>query len=201
MPRRVLANDVYALNADGSLRIAWVAKPGRGLARGRRGCGAPVEFPGTAEATWSYDEEAGELTVPGMGAFMGSRLTMAANSRRYEATASITRHPQDDSCHYDPRCGSGLVDASSLRVALSTKAGQPVRAALGNSFYIFAIETSLLMKSARGSALTVWFTFAECRSENLEVARGTGVGDVVASGCALTHHDCTQEFLKYVLLL
>ena len=100
--RACLLDDVYALNADGSFENrmggeTWL----EGWQGADEGCGAPVEpHDGTAEATWSYDEAAGELTVSGMGAFMG--LAKAYNGGElaapYEAPASITYnvHPQDD---------------------------------------------------------------------------------------------------------
>ena len=65
------------------------------------GCGTPIEpHDGSVPATWSYDEAAGQVTVEGMGAFLG--LAKAFNGGElaapFEAPASITYnvYPEDD---------------------------------------------------------------------------------------------------------
>jgi hypothetical protein len=92
--RACLMDDVYVFNADGSFENrlgeeTWL-EPWQG---GDEGCGAPVEpHDGSVPATWSYDADAGQVTLDGQGAFLG--LSKAHNNGQldapYEAPASIT---------------------------------------------------------------------------------------------------------------
>ena len=92
--RACLMDDVYVFNADGSFENrlggeTWL-EPWQG---GDEGCGAPVEpHDGSVPATWSYDADAGLVTLEGQGAFLG--LAKAHNNGQldapYEAPASIT---------------------------------------------------------------------------------------------------------------
>jgi len=85
---------VYVFNADGSFENrlgeeTWL-EPWQGA---DEGCGAPVEpHDGSVPATWSYDADAGLVTLEGQGAFLG--LAKAHNNGQlaapYEAPASIT---------------------------------------------------------------------------------------------------------------
>ena len=65
------------------------------------GCGAPIEpHDGSVPATWSYDADSGQVTLEGVGAFLG--LSKAYNGGEltapFEAPASITYnvYPEDD---------------------------------------------------------------------------------------------------------
>jgi len=73
--RACLFDDVYALNADGSMSNiqgadTWL----EGWQEGQdgEGCGAPIApHNGSNAATYSYDATAGTLTIIGQGAYMG----------------------------------------------------------------------------------------------------------------------------------
>jgi hypothetical protein len=71
--RACLFDDVYALNADGSMNNnqgadTWL----EGWQGAAEGCGAPIApHDGSNAATYSYDATAGTLTIVGEGAYMG----------------------------------------------------------------------------------------------------------------------------------
>lgn len=100
--RGCLLDDLYILSADGSFSNnmggeTWL----EGWQGVDEGCGVPVEpHDGSVAATWSYDEAAGQITVEGVGSFLG--LAKAFNGGElaapYEAPASITYnvYSQDD---------------------------------------------------------------------------------------------------------
>ena len=100
--RACLLDDLYILGSDGSFSNdmggeTWL----EGWQGVDEGCGTPIEpHDGSVPATWSYDEAAGQVTVEGMGAFLG--LAKAFNGGElaapFEAPASITYnvYPEDD---------------------------------------------------------------------------------------------------------
>ena len=100
--RACLLDDLYVLNADGSFEN----RPGaetwlEGWQDVAEGCGTPIEpHDGSVPATWSYDADAGQVTLEGVGAFLG--LAKAYNGGElaapYEAPASITYnvYPEED---------------------------------------------------------------------------------------------------------
>lgn len=92
--RACLMDDLYVFNADGTFQNVpgdetWL----EGWQGVSEGCGAPVEpHDGSVPATWSYDAEAKQVTLEGVGAYLG--LAKVYNGGElaapYEAVASIT---------------------------------------------------------------------------------------------------------------
>jgi len=83
-------DDDYVVGMDGSFRNVlgdetWL-EPWQG---GAEECGVPVSpHDGTADATWSYDEDAGTLTIDGFGAYIG--LPKAVNEGELPGVAVPT---------------------------------------------------------------------------------------------------------------
>ena len=93
--RACFFDDKYVFTADGTFKnvqdgSTWL-EPWQGM--DPEGCGAPIApHDGSAEATWSYDEEAGTITLTGAGAYLG--LAKVHNGGELaspnDAVASIT---------------------------------------------------------------------------------------------------------------
>ena len=87
-------DDLYVFNADGTFQnVAGNETWLEGWQGVSEGCGAPVEpHDGSVPATWSYDAEAKQVTLEGVGAYLG--LAKVYNGGElaapYEAVASIT---------------------------------------------------------------------------------------------------------------
>ena len=87
-------DDIYEFGADGSFRNLFQAEtwiePWQGA--DAEGCGAPVApHNGATPAVFSYDEEAGTLTLTGTGAFLG--LAKVINGEELNAKGSTKEAP------------------------------------------------------------------------------------------------------------
>ncbi len=113
--RDCLFDDEYIFNRDGSFQNelqseTWL-EPWQGVAEG---CGAPVApHDGGGEATWVFDEAAGELTLNGRGAYLG--IPKAVNGSELaspnETPDSVTYNAylqEDGSAMFTVESGAGV---------------------------------------------------------------------------------------------
>ncbi len=115
--RACLFDDQFVFNADGTFQNimdgdSWI-EAWQGM--DPEGCGAPVApHDGSAAATWSYDEDAGELTLTGTGAHLGlakvvNGAELTAPSEAPESiTYPVTLSANSDTMTVDINFGPGF---------------------------------------------------------------------------------------------
>ena len=108
-------DDTYVFNADGSFANVlgdetWLESWQEGV--NADGCGAPVApHDGTNAATWSYDSEAGTLTIVGSGAFLGLPKAHNGGEDGFPANDTITyivSSSSETNMTVDIEAGSGV---------------------------------------------------------------------------------------------
>ncbi len=161
--RDCLFDDDYVFNADGTFANVlgdetWVEEWQTGVAEA---CGTPVApHDGSADATWSYDEDAGSLTIDGFGAYVG--LAKATNDGELgspdDAVSTIVYEFSFDSsteATVDIEAGAGVW----WRFKLVKVSEPPVEPTLAGTWQLAPEAGALFVGPARGSS--EWWSSSE----------------------------------------